>query len=153
MDNFIGRADEFFEMLTPYLTPSTRVFMEGLAYSSSGNSLIDISMLTILLRERLMRVIPSSQFYVFSPASIKKFAISGNAKKKLLFETLLLKEDKRIEQFQMLLKENQSRWIKLSGDVVAPCNDLIDSIWIALFGETFLKKDGKMPEKSKKSKK
>jgi hypothetical protein len=139
IEEFISRADTFFDMMSPYLNSEPYVFMEGISFGSSGNSLIDISMATALLRERIMSVIPNSQFYVFSPSSIKKYALKGNAKKNELYETILLKSDKRIEQIQNILRENKDQWIKGSKDVVAPCNDLIDAIWISLFGENFLK--------------
>lgn len=143
IDSFIQRADQFFSMMVPYIDKNTFVFMEGISFGSTGNSLIDISMATALLRERILSVIPKEQFYVFSPSSIKKFALKGNAKKNELYETLLTKEDKRIKDFQKILEDNKSSWIKGSKDVVAPCNDLVDSVWIALFGENFLQNKGK----------
>jgi len=143
MDSFIRRADEFFGMMGPHLDKKTCVFMEGISFGSSGNSLIDISMATSLLRERILSVIPKEQFYVFSPSSIKKFALKGNAKKNELYETLLTKDDKRIKDFQKILDENKGSWIKGSKEVVAPCNDLVDAVWISLFGENFLQNNGK----------
>jgi len=138
IENFIERADIFFNMMRPYLDKTSYIFMEGISFGSTGNSLIDISMATALLRERIMSIIPSANFYVFSPSSIKKFALKGNAKKNELYETILLKDDIRIKSFQKLLSENKEFWIKGSKDVVSPCNDLIDAIWISLFGENFL---------------
>ena len=138
IEAFIRNADMFFAMMKPYLDITSYVFMEGISFGSTGNSLIDISMATALLRERIMSIVPAENFYVFSPSSIKKFALKGNAKKNELYETILLKRDKRIEQIQGILQENKHQWIKGSKDVVAPCNDLIDSIWISLFGENFL---------------
>jgi hypothetical protein len=147
IEGFIKRADTFFEMMKPHMTSDSYVFMEGISFGSTGNSLIDISMATALLRERIMSIIPSSNFYVFSPSSIKKFAVKGNAKKNELYETILLRNDIRLEEFQKILSENKSQWIKGSKDVVAPCNDLIDSIWISLFGENFLENPKKIVKK------
>ena len=147
IDGFISRADMFFEMMRPYLDSDTRVFMEGISFGSTGNSLIDISMATALMRERIMKVIPSSQFYVFSPSSIKKFAVKGNAKKNELYETILSRNDIRLEKIQSVLKQNKEQWIKGNKDVVSPCNDLIDSIWISLFGENFLQKQAELDKK------
>jgi len=140
IESFIERADTFFGMMKPYLSKGSYVFMEGISFGSTGNSLIDISMATALLRERIMDIVPAKNFYVFSPSSIKKFALKGNAKKNELYETILLRNDIRLKNFQGILSENKSMWIKGSKDVVAPCNDLIDSIWISLFGEDFLQK-------------
>ncbi len=138
IDSFIVRVDHFFSMMRPYVNKETRIFMEGISFGSSGNSLIDISMATALLRERILGLIPKEQFYVFSPSSIKKFALKGNAKKNELYETLLTRDDKRIKDFQKILEDNKSSWIKGSKEVVAPCNDLVDAVWISLFGENFL---------------
>ena len=79
--------------------------------------------------------------------------MKGNAKKNELYETILLKSDKRLEKIQKVLNENKDQWIKGSKDVVAPCNDLIDSIWISLFGEDFLTEKPKNLEKTPKNKK
>lgn len=136
--SFIERADIFFEMLKPHLREGSFVFMEGISFGSKGNSLIDICMLTSLLRERIISVIDPKNFYVFSPSSIKKFAGKGNFKKHELYESILLKEDSRIEKIKEVLNRNKHQWIKGSKDVVSPCNDLIDAIWISLFGEDFL---------------
>ena len=140
IDDFIYKANLFFDMLKVHLDENTYVFMEGISFGSTGNSLIDISMCTALLRERIMGIIPSDRFYVFSPSSIKKFALKGNAKKNELYETLIIKEDIRMRDLQKVLLENKHLWIKGSKEVVSPCNDLIDGIWIALFGENFIKK-------------
>jgi hypothetical protein len=64
------------------------VAMEGLSFSSNGNSLIDISMATALLREKIIDRVGVENFYVFSPTSIKKYALKGNAKKDELYESL-----------------------------------------------------------------
>ena len=147
IESFIEKADLFFNMMRPHLNKTSYVFMEGISFGSTGNSLIDISMATALLRERIMSIVPAKNFYVFSPSSIKKFALKGNAKKNELYETILLKSDIRIKNFQGVLRENKDQWIKGSKDVVAPCNDLIDSIWISLFGEDFLQKKEKLEGK------
>ena len=42
-----------------------RVAMEGLSFSSNGNSLVDIAMATALLRERIINKIGVENFHVF----------------------------------------------------------------------------------------
>ena len=139
IDSFIERSEMFFQMIKPHIKEDTKIFMEGISFGSTGSSLIDISMSTALVRERLISLIPSSSLYVFSPTSIKKFAGKGNFKKKDLYETILNVEDKRLCDLLEILSVNKLNWIKNSGDVISPWNDLIDSVWIALFGENFLK--------------
>lgn len=139
IDSFIERSDLFFNMIEPHIFENTKIFMEGISFGSTGNSLIDISMQTALLRKRITHKITSKNLYVFSPTSIKKFAGKGTFKKKDLYETILKIDDRRLDNILKILRDNESNWIKKSGEVIPPWNDLIDSIWIALFGENFKK--------------
>lgn len=111
------------------------VAMEGLSFSSNGNSLIDISMATALLRERIIGHVGVEKFHVFSPTSIKKFAIKGNAKKDELYESLInFKEDgTNLDIFSRILEENKKEWITPSGAVNKPIDDIVDSTWIVLY--------------------
>ena len=111
------------------------VAMEGLSFASNGNALIDISMATALLRERIVGKIGSNNFFVYSPTSIKKFAIKGNAKKDQLYIALCESgsEGENLNKFINLLKENQSEWITPKGAVNKPIDDLVDATWIALY--------------------
>ena len=87
------------------------VAMEGLSFSSNGNSLIDISMATALLREKIINTVGVENFYVFSPTSIKKYALKGNAKKDELYEALCNFEESEtnLKNFTNILKKIQMK--------------------------------------------
>jgi len=111
------------------------VAMEGLSFSSNGNSLIDISMATALLRDRIIKEIGGERFFVFSPTSIKKFALKGNAKKDELYHALCeQKEDgTNLSELTNMLESNKIEWITPSKVVNKPIDDIVDATWINKF--------------------
>lgn len=112
------------------------VAMEGLSFSSNGNALIDISMATALLRKRIIDTVGVEKFYVFSPTSIKKFALKGNAKKDELYEALInFKEETETNlcNFTNILEANKEEWVTPSKAVNKPIDDIVDATWITLY--------------------
>jgi hypothetical protein len=118
-----------------------RVAMEGLSFSSNGNSLVDIAMATALLRERIINKIGVENFHVFSPTSIKKFAVKGNAKKDELYYALvdLKEEGTNMNELTQVLAENQEEWITPKKVINKPVDDIVDATWILLFLKNNLK--------------
>lgn len=118
-----------------------RVAMEGLSFSSNGNSLVDIAMATALLRERIINKIGVENFHVFSPTSIKKFAVKGNAKKDELYHALvdLKEEGTNMNELTQVLAENREEWITPKKVVNKPVDDIVDATWILLFLKNNLK--------------
>jgi hypothetical protein len=117
------------------------VAMEGLSFSSNGNSLIDISMATALLRDRIIKEIGGERFFVFSPTSIKKFALKGNAKKDELYHALCeqKKDGTNLSELTNMLETNKIEWITPSKVVNKPIDDIVDATWINKFLENNLK--------------
>ena len=140
--NAIWFSNLLLEMIDPYLGEATAVGMEGLSFGSSGNSLIDISMTTALVRSAIVKRIDPLNFFVISPTTLKKFAVKGNSKKHELYEALLERrgEDIRLQPLTNLLRENKSNWVKGNDKVENPCSDLVDATWLALYVEENLKK-------------
>lgn len=140
IENFLVIADSFIEMIKPHIDEKTVVFMEGISFGSSGNSLIDISMCTALIRERLVDIVGFGRLNIYSPTAIKKFAHKGNSKKDELYQALLDKysEDNLLSPLIRPLKQNQDLWIKKSKEVETPCSDIIDATWISLYGKQIL---------------
>jgi hypothetical protein len=140
IENFVTIADHFVDMIKPHIDENTSVFMEGISFGSSGNSLIDISMCTALTRERLINIVGYEGLNIYSPTAIKKFALKGNSKKDELYVQLLdkYKDSSLLEPIIKPLKQNQDLWIKKSKDVETPCSDLIDATWISLYGMSIL---------------
>jgi hypothetical protein len=126
------------------------VAMEGLSFSSNGNSLIDISMATALLREKIINRVGVENFYVFSPTAIKKYALKGNAKKDELYETLcnLKDTETNLEKFTSILEVNKSEWITPAKAINKPIDDIVDATWINLYLKNQLKEiNGKLEAK------
>jgi len=120
------------------------VAMEGLSFSSNGNALIDISMATSLLRKRIMDTVGVENFYVFSPTSIKKFAVKGNAKKDELYHELInFREgnETNLNIFANILETNKEEWITPSKVVNKPIDDIVDATWITLYLMNTLKEN------------
>lgn len=140
--NAIYFSESVMELLFPYLDESTIVGMEGLSFGSSGNSLIDISMTTALIRSAIVKKIDPNNFFVLSPTTVKKFALKGNSKKDELYNRLLetRSDDSRLEPLIKVLKEYKDKWVKGPNKVETPCSDIIDATWIALFVEENLEK-------------
>lgn len=140
--NAIYFSEFALDLLAPYLNKNTIVGIEGLSFGSSGNSLIDISMTTALIRAGVVNRINPDNFYVLSPTTIKKFAVKGNAKKDDLYNKLIEDRisDDRLKPLLYVLKEYKDLWIKGSGKVENPCSDIIDATWICLFIEDNLEK-------------
>ena len=140
--NAIYFSEVVLDLLKPYINENTIVGMEGLSFGSPGNSLIDISMTTALVRSAIVKIIDPNNFFVLSPTTIKKYALKGNSKKDELYNTLIEKriEDNRLKPFLEVLKEYKDSWIKGSNKVEGPCSDLVDATWISLFVEENLEK-------------
>lgn len=118
-----------------------QVAMEGLSFSSNGNSLIDISMATALLRERIIKEIGVENFHVFSPTSIKKFALKGNSKKDELYLALVQfqESETNLYHFTRILDDNKAEWITNAKAVNKPIDDIVDATWITLYLKKELK--------------
>jgi hypothetical protein len=133
---FLEIVDDLWNSIIEIMEGSDfEVAMEGLSFSSNGNSLIDISMATSLLRERIINKIGVDKFHVFSPTSIKKFALKGNAKKNELYESLIGYDldETNLKIFSRMLEENKEEWITPSGVVNKPIDDIVDATWIVLY--------------------
>jgi hypothetical protein len=140
--NAIYFSETALELIDPYLDENSIVGMEGLSFGSSGNSLIDISMTTALVRAGIVKKINPNNFYVISPTTLKKFAVKGNAKKDELYNKLIEDRifDDRLKPLLSVLEEYKDLWVKQNGKVENPCSDIIDATWICLFIEDNLKK-------------
>jgi hypothetical protein len=128
---FSDLADEIMKKVEE-LSPGNSIFaMEGLSFSSNGNSLIDISMATAILRSKIISKYGPNSLLIFSPAAIKKYACKGNAKKDQMYDALIEKHPDNI--FSNLLNTNRNNWITPKLQINKPIDDLVDATWITLF--------------------
>ena len=137
IDYFQELVESFWKRVESKIPEKSEVViaMEGLSFASNGNALIDISMATALIRKKIVDKFGSSQFFVFSPTSIKKYAKKGNAKKDELYHAILEKElpGTNFCSLTNILRSNVDNWITKSGTVNKPLDDVIDATWICLY--------------------
>lgn len=137
MQNYMQIVDTLWHHLVSQIEPEDDlvVAMEGLSFASNGNSLIDISMATSLLRERIITRTGFDNFHVYSPTAVKKYAYKGNCKKDELYHALLEKKETEpgLNNFLDTLRSGASTWISPSKAVQKPLDDLIDATWICLY--------------------
>lgn len=134
--NFVSLANEIKDAIIGSIADDDDVYigMEGISFGSPGNSLIDISMLTGILRSEILKILgnDSGRFFVFSPTAIKKFAGKGNFKKIEMYDSLCSQTEVNSD-FITLIKEKKEMMVTKSGTVKKPTEDIIDSIWVARF--------------------
>lgn len=116
---------------------SINIAMEGFSYGSRGSSKNDISGLTYIIRERLLKI--SDNIYFYSPKAIKKFAgkkleaKTGNAGKTDMFDMFVNNslDDKNLKTTKMyqFIKNNQDVCIR-KNKILKPLDDLIDSYFV-----------------------
>jgi hypothetical protein len=108
------------------------VAIEGISFGSKGNSLVDISQSTgILKHELLTRVLKgdADRLFVFSPSELKNaIGCKGNANKMDIFNKFM--EDPLIESVKdsdLHKAISQEKWIVQGDKIVSPIIDMVDS--------------------------
>jgi hypothetical protein len=143
IDYFQDIVDVFWYHLEPFLDgEEIHIAMEGLSFASNGNALIDISMATALIRKKIVDSVGSSNFYVFPPTAIKKFAGKGNFKKDEMYHSLIKKTPEiggDFSHFTDIISKHATSWITKSKQVNKPIDDLVDASWICLFLQETIK--------------
>jgi hypothetical protein len=142
-------ADTFWHLVNVNQDDDIYVAMEGLSFMSAGNSLIDISMATALIRKKIIDEIGKDRFFVFPPTAIKKFAGKGNFKKHEMYDSLVASG--RTKEFCELLEQNRNNWITEKLQINKPIDDLVDATWITIFLKDTL--EGNLPKIETKKKK
>jgi hypothetical protein len=143
ISNFVSLASEIKDAIIGSIKDGDDVYigMEGISFGSPGNSLIDISMLTGILRSEILKILGNDpgRFFVFSPTAIKKFAGKGNFKKIEMYDSLCAQTEVSSD-FITLIKEKKEMMVTKSGTVKKPTEDIIDSIWVARFLKSEIEK-------------
>lgn len=132
--SFMRLNELIMESIKDDINDETYIGMEGISFGSTGNSLIDISMATGIVRKSLVEKISNDvdRFFIFSPSSIKKFAGKGNFKKIQMFDAIL-KESEIDSEFIKTIRLNREACVTPKGVVKKPIEDMVDSIWICKF--------------------
>jgi hypothetical protein len=132
-------VDELFEVVKTYTGFPSSVFVaiEGISFGSSGNSLVDISLATSLLRKKIVDYYGHDRLFVVPPSAIKKYAYKGNAKKHEMYEALMQREDLFLKNFQAIFSSKKEFWVR-EEKVTEPCSDLFDATWTMLYLKNLL---------------
>jgi Holliday junction resolvasome RuvABC endonuclease subunit len=109
------------------------VAIEGISFGSKGNSLVDISQSTgILKHELLTRVLKNNaeRLFIFSPSELKNaIGCKGNANKMDILNQFKsepqIEELKNSDLFKAVHTEN---WIVQGDKIVSPIIDMVDSV-------------------------
>lgn len=151
--NYVKYSDLLIELIKKELDineyDELYIGMEGISFGSTGNTLIDISMATSILRSKIIEISGPQNFHVFSPSTIKKFAGKGNYKKIDMYNSLIESVDIKSE-FIELLKRRKDLFITPKGVVKKPAEDLIDSIWTAKLLKHIIDNDARWDISDKK---
>jgi len=108
------------------------VSIEGISFGSSGNSLVNISQATGILKNKLVDSLldgKTDRFFVFSPSELKNaIGCKGNANKLDIYEKFkndpIIDSVKGSDLHKAILKED---WILSKDKIVSPIIDMIDS--------------------------
>ena len=108
--------------------------IEGFSFGSTGNRLAQLSGYQWTLRYRLPTDLdlPTDNFFVFAPMTVKATAGKGNFKKEQMIDAFLEADDARLEHcsFWHALKDSPAEFQTRTGKWVKPIDDLVDSYWI-----------------------
>jgi Holliday junction resolvasome RuvABC endonuclease subunit len=120
------------EILNQVKDEEVVVVLEGISFGSKGNSLVDISQATgILKHELLTKVLKgnSERFFIFSPSELKNaIDCKGNANKMDIFNKF--KDDPIIEAVKsshLYQAVNNEKWIVQGDKILSPIIDMVDS--------------------------
>lgn len=109
------------------------VAIEGISFGSKGNSLVDISQSTgILKHELLTRVLKNNadRLFIFSPSELKNaIGCKGNANKMDIFNQF--KSEPQIEAIKssdLYRAVNTEKWIVQGDKILSPIIDMVDSV-------------------------
>lgn len=108
------------------------ICLEGVSFGSSGNSLVDLSQSTGILKNELFKLLKGDldKFFVFSPGTLKNaINCKGNAGKvevvNAFIQDPIIPSAKKSDLYKLLKKED---WVTNNkGIVLSPIIDMIDS--------------------------
>ncbi len=112
--------------------PELIVCLEGISFGSSGNSLVDISQSTGVLKHQIVTQIlnnSTDRFFIFSPSELKNaINCKGNANKQDILAKFksdpIIESVKKSDLFTLLHKED---WVIEGDKILSPIIDMTDA--------------------------
>jgi Holliday junction resolvasome RuvABC endonuclease subunit len=108
------------------------VCLEGISFGSSGNSLVDISQATGMLKQQLANRLLNNnldRFFIFSPSELKNaIGCKGNANKHDILAKFksdpIIEPVKNSDLFKLIAQED---WVVEGDKILSPIIDMVDS--------------------------
>ena len=132
IENYIKLSDFIIDEIKKHTSKTDNIIaIEGISFGSSGNSLVDISQATGILKSKLTTLTDSIQkIFVFSPSELKNaIGCKGNASKIDIYnqfkEDPVIPNAKKSDLYKLI---NQDNGIIFNGkNIKSPYMDMIDS--------------------------
>jgi Holliday junction resolvasome RuvABC endonuclease subunit len=120
------------EILSQVEDDELLVAIEGISFGSKGNSLVDISQATGILKHQILTKVlnnKSERLFIFSPSELKNaIGCKGNANKIDVFNQF--KQDPKIlkvKDSDLYKAVESEKWILQGDKIISPIVDMIDS--------------------------
>lgn len=134
LENYLEAVDLLISEIKKEISPDEKIIvcLEGISFGSSGNSLVDISQATGILKRDIVKELLNgdlSKFFIFSPSELKNaLGCKGNASKNDIlakFKTQpIIEETRNSDLFKLINKEN---WIIEKDKILSPIIDMVDA--------------------------
>jgi Holliday junction resolvasome RuvABC endonuclease subunit len=134
LENYLEAVDLLVAEIKKEILPEENIIvcLEGISFGSSGNSLVDISQATGILKRDIVKELLNgdlSKFFIFSPSELKNaLGCKGNANKHDIlakFKTEpIIEETKKSDLFKLI---NQENWIIEKDKILSPIIDMVDA--------------------------
>lgn len=134
LENYLEAVDLLIAEIKKEILPEENIIvcLEGISFGSSGNSLVDISQATGILKRDIVKELLNgdlSKFFIFSPSELKNaIGCKGNANKHDILAKFktdpIIEETKKSDLFKLINKEN---WIIEKDKILSPIIDMVDA--------------------------
>lgn len=126
-------AESILTILKNYNVNFDIIGIENFSYGGTGRGILDLAGFQYVLRASLYNNSMANKYMFHTPASVKKFAIKGNAKKNEIIEAYLdLNIDNNLTK---ILKSQDCGLYSKQGNWQKPVDDLVDSYFIKEFSK------------------
>lgn len=134
LENYLDVIDLLISEIKKEISPNENliVCLEGISFGSSGNSLVDISQATGILKREIVKELLNgdvSKFFIFSPSELKNaISCKGNANKHDILAKF--KSDPIIESVKdsdLFKLVNTEKWTIEKEKILSPIIDMVDA--------------------------
>lgn len=134
LENYLEAVDLLIAEIKKEILPEENlmVCLEGISFGSSGNSLVDLSQATGIIKREIVKELllgDLSKFFIFSPSELKNaIGCKGNASKHDILAKFksepIIEETKKSDLFKLV---NTETWIVEKEKILSPIIDMVDA--------------------------